>query len=49
MRLHKHSSKWAFLNTSVKPKIVDPGMCSEICTFLTGDVTTVFIDGERVE
>jgi hypothetical protein len=45
---HKHRSKWAFLNTSVKPDMADQSMCPAIGTFLTGDVATVFVDGQRL-
>ena len=43
---HKHRSKWSFLNSSA-----EPDMCKgipAIGTFLTGDTTTVFVDGKKM-
>jgi hypothetical protein len=50
---HKHRSKWAFLNTSVKPQMpsFDKNIAQvslAIGTFLTGEKTTVFLNGKKL-
>ena len=45
---HKHRSKWAFLNTSIKPQMPVDGGVSAIGAFLTSDTATVVIDGQKL-
>ena len=45
---HKHRSKWAFLNTSVKPQMPADGSVPAIGAFLTSDTATVVVDGQKL-
>lgn len=45
---HKHRSKWAFLNTSIKPQMPANGSVPAIGAFLTSDTATVVIDGQKL-
>ena len=45
---HKHRSKWAFLNTSIKPQMPADGSVPAIGTFLTSETATVVVDGQKL-
>ena len=45
---HKHRSKWAFLNTSVKPHMPADGSVPAIGAFLTSETATVVVDGQKL-
>ncbi len=46
---HKHRSKWAFLNTSIKPhEPANEGVLA-IGAFLTSDIATVVVDGRELD
>jgi len=43
---HKHRSKWAFLNVSVTPQMPTSESPPAIGTFVTGETTTLYVDGK---
>ena len=45
---HKHRSKWAFLNTALKPQMSAPGSVPLIGTFLTGETATIYVNGQKL-
>ena len=45
---HKHRSKWAFLNTSIKPQMPANGGVPAIGAFLTSETATVVVDGQKL-
>lgn len=45
---HKHRSKWAFLNTALKPQMSTQGSMPLIGTFLTGETATLFVNGQKL-
>jgi hypothetical protein len=45
---HKHRSKWAFLNSSIRPQMPASDAVPAIGTFLTSDFATVIVNGQKL-